>query len=135
MEGTHFMSLHSFRSFLSCIRSAQLVDCEAKRMLLNCERSKSRERIEIMRIASVFIEDLINTVLTFALAMRPDGNTIAFILILKNVLQPIAGALSRPLFVEMSPKCTLISSLHSICRFESSDVRFGVTAHSCLTML
>ena len=59
-----------------------------------------------MRLASVFIEDLINTILTFALALRPDGNTIAFILILKNVLQPIAGALSRPLFVEMSPKCT-----------------------------
>ena len=59
-----------------------------------------------MRLGSVFLEDFINAVLTFALAMRPDGNTIAFLLILKNVLQPMAGALTRPIFVEMSSKCT-----------------------------
>ena len=81
------------------------------RWRLGC--SKSRDQIEILRLASVFTEDAINTILTFALAMRPDGNTIAFILILKNILHPIAGALSRPLFVEMSPKCMNYATLHT----------------------
>ena len=84
-----------------------------KRMRMRLSYSKSRDQVEILRLASVFTEDAVNTILTFALAMRPDGNTIAFILILKNILQPIAGALSRPIFVEMSSKCMNYTTLRT----------------------
>ena len=60
--------------------------------------------VDQLRRSSIIFEDLITAALTFVLAMQPSPNMIAFILIFKAIVGPFAGALNRPIMVEMSPK-------------------------------